>query len=152
MMLSLLMLAAWMSSSVTLAEPTLTQASFAALTASEAPTPKISIASLFLLHKEEASASSKDAQKLCPSMRGDISLPELTGHASVASCQTWKGPLEVLPGVYFTQATYGLTLQVRREADMAPKVELIPILDLSFLVNLSKPAQGAMKESNSQDN
>jgi len=152
MVLSLVMLAAWISNSSAQAEPTLTQVNFAALTTSEAPTPRISIASLVVLYQERPSASLKDTPVPCPSVSGDISLPELTGHASVTSCQTWQGQLEVLPRVYLTQATYGLTLQVHREAEAAPKVKVVPKLQVSFLVELSKPAQKETEESNSQGN
>lgn len=71
-----------------------------------------------------------------------LQLPSVwTGHLQIASCQTWTGRRELLPGFYFTRATY---MQpdppVQREAEKAPQVRLSP--KLLFPWNIIRPHAG----------
>ncbi|GEM_PF-3343117 len=112
--------------------------------------PKVSLASLLVWGTSRSpgptaasrSRSESEREQPCPSVRGDLSLrlpqADWTGQLQIASCRTWTGQRELLPGFYFTQATYGLTLQVKRETERAPQVRLSPKLHLSFLFRMGE--------------
>jgi hypothetical protein len=122
------------------------------LVAASSPAPAVSLASLLTGESFRTGATalrpgpeseSESGTPPCPSVQGGVALLRLpqavwTGHLQVASCQTWTGRRELLPGFSFTQATYGLTLQVQREAEKAPRVRLSPKLHLSFLLRLGR--------------
>lgn len=92
---------------------------------------------------QSARGDSSDTATACsksPDPQVALKFPTWAWSTELTACDSWQGREEILPGIYFTQAAYGLTLAVEQRDDVAPHVGVDPQLHLFFRIGPPTPS------------